>query len=54
MILPKGIERVRSNEKISSKNSTKWRNIANKISLYSQNMRKTHLKAHFIIVLKEL
>jgi hypothetical protein len=40
--------------KISSKNSTKWGDPTNKIPLGIQNMRKTPLKAHFIIVFKEL
>jgi hypothetical protein len=49
----KTLGRVRREGKISTKNSSKWGNLINKISLGTQNMRKALLKAHFIIVLKE-
>jgi hypothetical protein len=47
----RGATRMR---KICSKNSTKWGELTNKISLGIQKTRKPSLKAHFIIVLKEL
>jgi hypothetical protein len=46
--------RARKLRKISMKNLSKWGNPRNKISLATQNTKKTLLKAHFEIVLKEL
>jgi hypothetical protein len=53
-ILPQDIMKGQKNRKNSMKNSSKWRNPTNKISHAIQNTRKTLLKVHLEIVLKEL
>jgi hypothetical protein len=40
--------------KISSKDTAKWNNLANKISLRVKNSRQAGLKAHFKSILKKL
>jgi hypothetical protein len=46
--------RTKGMRKISSKDTTKRNNLANKISLRVKNSKQAGLKAHFKAILKEL